>query len=508
MTYSFSCNLLESRKRKPFFTGTETLYLVEQFEKHKDILTAKFCSTDTNRRKNNIWSEITVGLHLRNPGVKRTVREVKKKWKNIVSMAKKEAVKAAEHTNDSTPNTRISEISQRVLDLFAYLPALQNLQVLENGHEDISEMRGYYGEGESSSGGGVVGSYGANSDLFTLIRNDTRPTSPSDGSELSTDGVDDQRPSSFGDGSHGVTTTNVAAAALTNYRPEIEMVDLIKCETRSTSPSAASDNSNDCPLIDENKREKNDSQQVDVPLNLPTLDRQSNHLVTSPGTTSVRQNNAEHSDNLPGLPVPVSLSSIPVEDKLEIVSINSIAQSLSSPIVDDINIVSTVSAGQQDGGYEVPKNEISKTLPVTQVAPEDDGTSPERKVDQLSDISHTTAASMALTALYQSSMFTNNSSGSGHLLGSSSSSSLLSSKSHRQCLEELAESHDEAPSSHKKLRSLSPDYIELHHSVLLLEKEKLRIEIEKMKQEMVNQEKISKVLDIAKDVFVSLREKL
>lgn len=482
---SFPCNLLESRKRKPFFTGTETLFLVEQFEKHKDILTAKFCSTETNRRKNEIWTEITMGLHMRNPNVKRTVREVKKKWKNIVSMAKKEAIKAAEYGGtdpDSSPRL-ISEISQRVLDLFAYLPSLQNMQALENGQEDISEMRGYYGDGNGNSNNN-------NNDLFTLIRNDTRPTSPSEGSELSTtDGQDGERERSapFGDVMPSTSTS------VTTYRPEIEMVDLIKCETRSTSPSIISDNSvNDCPLEERLKSEN----QLEVSLNLPLAsDQETENMVASAGSTSSirpssKNNSTNNSNEEPSSePLIESLPSSVHAEKLEIVSISSIHDPNPSNVT---TVIEDIDLNRQES-YTISKNNPKITAP-TSVVPTT--TSDGKITDRVPTISPATTASIALTALCQSTLLTSNT--SSCRLGN------LSSKSHKQSVDELGV--DEP--SQKRLKSIPPEYLELHQAVLLLEKEKLQIEIEKMKREVVNQEKMTEILDIAKDVFVSLREKI
>lgn len=485
---SFPCSMLESRKRKPFFTGTETLFLVEQFEKQKEILTAKFCSTETNRRKNEIWTEITVGLHLRNPNVKRTVREVKKKWKNIVSMAKKEAIKAASDP-DSSPRL-ISEVSQRVLDLFAYLPSLQNMQALENGQEDISEMRGYYGDAN--------GNDGTNNDIFTLIRNETRPTSPSEGSELSTnDGqdTDRERPTPFGD---AMPSTS---APLSTYRPEIEMVDLIKCETRSTSPSIVSDNSiNDCPLLEGRLKSED---HLKATLSLPlTNDQGTENMVVTTGSTataSIRcsnknNNNSNDAYSTESLmePRPSSMHS----DKLEIVSVTSIREQPNS-LHNDITTLEDVSNINQQENYTVSRNEHSmsdiSTAPVVISTSGSDG----RIIEKVPSVPSTTAATVALTALCQSTLLTSNTS-SGRL-GS------LPKVNKQSVVEEIAA--DDEPSQ-KRLKSIPSEYLELHHTILLLEKEKLQIEIQKMKREVVNQEKMTEILDIAKDVFVSLREKI
>ena len=75
------------RERKRNFSTDEIRILIEEFENHKDVLESKFTNTVTNARKNKIWQSI--GEKINSLGhEKRTLAEIKAKWKNICSSAK------------------------------------------------------------------------------------------------------------------------------------------------------------------------------------------------------------------------------------------------------------------------------------------------------------------------------------------------------------------------------------------------------------------------------------
>jgi len=77
-------------KRKPNWTDREKMILMEEYEKRKDVLRAKFSSTITSSTKNTAWDEITEAMNSQNPSVKRNMKEIQKKWDNICSSAKTE----------------------------------------------------------------------------------------------------------------------------------------------------------------------------------------------------------------------------------------------------------------------------------------------------------------------------------------------------------------------------------------------------------------------------------
>ena len=65
-------------KRKPNWTDREKMILMEEYEKGKDVLRAKFSSTITSSTKNTAWDEITEAMNSQNPPVKRNMKEIQK----------------------------------------------------------------------------------------------------------------------------------------------------------------------------------------------------------------------------------------------------------------------------------------------------------------------------------------------------------------------------------------------------------------------------------------------
>ena len=82
------------RARKPNFTPAECAVIFEEAEENINIIKSKFTSTLTNKNKTRVWDEITNKVNAL--GIcKRSVIEVKDKWRAMVSSAKKEHNKCA-----------------------------------------------------------------------------------------------------------------------------------------------------------------------------------------------------------------------------------------------------------------------------------------------------------------------------------------------------------------------------------------------------------------------------
>uniref|UniRef100_A0A8C6S8R7 Myb-like domain-containing protein n=1 Tax=Neogobius melanostomus TaxID=47308 RepID=A0A8C6S8R7_9GOBI len=77
------------KKRKENFTDGEIRKLLEMFSENKDTLTSKFNNSNTNKRKMIKWREMTAAINECSSGG-RTVKEVRKKWKDLLSRAKKD----------------------------------------------------------------------------------------------------------------------------------------------------------------------------------------------------------------------------------------------------------------------------------------------------------------------------------------------------------------------------------------------------------------------------------
>ena len=79
----------KERKRKPNFSVSEISAITESVQENLDILQSKLTNAITNEKKNQLWEEITKAVN----GVghaNRSVQDVKDKWKNLHSVAKKE----------------------------------------------------------------------------------------------------------------------------------------------------------------------------------------------------------------------------------------------------------------------------------------------------------------------------------------------------------------------------------------------------------------------------------
>lgn len=79
----------QRRPRKTNWSNSEIIVLTERVEEKLDLIRSKFSDSVTNAKKNAAWLEITEAVNA--VGVAyRTVQEVRDKWKNMTSTAKKE----------------------------------------------------------------------------------------------------------------------------------------------------------------------------------------------------------------------------------------------------------------------------------------------------------------------------------------------------------------------------------------------------------------------------------
>ncbi|XP_041132274.1 uncharacterized protein LOC121330072 [Polyodon spathula] len=81
---------MAEKKRNPNWTEAEKVILLQEYAKRKYILTSRFNPGVTSALKQKHWEEITESVNTRNTSVKRTLQEVKKKYENVSSAAKKE----------------------------------------------------------------------------------------------------------------------------------------------------------------------------------------------------------------------------------------------------------------------------------------------------------------------------------------------------------------------------------------------------------------------------------
>ena len=115
----FKTTWLESKlARKPCFLGGKIRSLIHLFAVHPDDLLSKFNNSNTNEKKKKVWAEITTAVNARAVGVKRTAVEVKKKWKDLLSKAKKDASSQKNPSAGGGPRQHISPYSDIILDIY------------------------------------------------------------------------------------------------------------------------------------------------------------------------------------------------------------------------------------------------------------------------------------------------------------------------------------------------------------------------------------------------------
>ncbi|KAK2567711.1 t-SNARE domain-containing protein 1 [Acropora cervicornis] len=123
-----------SRKpRKHNFSASEISILTEKVEENLAILQSKFTNSVTNLKKKQVWSEITAAVNA--VGVdKRTETEVREKWKNLHSAAKREFTKfrqESKKTGGGPAPKEISATTSKVIELFQDTPSFIGLSGFE-----------------------------------------------------------------------------------------------------------------------------------------------------------------------------------------------------------------------------------------------------------------------------------------------------------------------------------------------------------------------------------------
>ena len=123
----------QRKARKANFTSSELAVLTEEVEQNISILKSKFTDNVTNAKKNNIWAEITAAVNA--VGVaKRTAQEVRDKWKNVTSAAKKEFSdfgKETRRTGGGPAPKPPSAATAKIIAMFKDTPSFSGLSGFE-----------------------------------------------------------------------------------------------------------------------------------------------------------------------------------------------------------------------------------------------------------------------------------------------------------------------------------------------------------------------------------------
>ena len=123
------------KARKSNFSASEIAVLTEKYEENMEILQSKFTNSITNAKKNKVWEEIAAAVNA--VGVTlRTTQEVKDKWKNLQSTAKKEFSgfkKEQKKTGGGPAPSNPNEATLKIIEMFSETPSFTGLQGFETG---------------------------------------------------------------------------------------------------------------------------------------------------------------------------------------------------------------------------------------------------------------------------------------------------------------------------------------------------------------------------------------
>ena len=125
------------KSRKPNFTASEISVLTEKYEENMDILQSKLTNSVTNTKKNQVWENIAAAVN--SVGVAlRTTQEVRDKWKNLQSIAKKEFSgfkNEQKKTGGGPAPPNPSEATLKIIEMFGDTPSFTGLQGFETGRK-------------------------------------------------------------------------------------------------------------------------------------------------------------------------------------------------------------------------------------------------------------------------------------------------------------------------------------------------------------------------------------
>ena len=141
------------KKRKANFSTNELKVLVEEMEVHYEFLSAKFCDSVTNARKDEIWRTIATKVNSV-AAASRTVADIRKKWDDIKSRTKKRASeihKDAKKTGGGEPSEKpLTDIEEKIIDVIGKtivygLPgvdtaSISSVTTADSGEEDVMIM--------------------------------------------------------------------------------------------------------------------------------------------------------------------------------------------------------------------------------------------------------------------------------------------------------------------------------------------------------------------------------
>ncbi|XP_051980727.1 uncharacterized protein LOC127642006 [Xyrauchen texanus] len=100
------------------FTPAENMCLLEEYNIYKDILFGKFNGECSNKKKCLIWKKIATTVNSVNPTVERSVKDVQKRYKNMVQDAKKEIFRRKYPKTGGGPQEKLKDTTEMVMTIY------------------------------------------------------------------------------------------------------------------------------------------------------------------------------------------------------------------------------------------------------------------------------------------------------------------------------------------------------------------------------------------------------
>lgn len=120
----------EKRNRKKNFSHEEILILIDGYKENKTVLESKLNSSVTNRKKGEIWQDITNKINAKGCE-QREIKEVRKKWSDLKTQAIEDFPRTKHVPTGGGPRPEPSPYSTVILEILAttHPPSVESLEL-------------------------------------------------------------------------------------------------------------------------------------------------------------------------------------------------------------------------------------------------------------------------------------------------------------------------------------------------------------------------------------------
>ena len=129
---------ISSKVRKQNFSASEIAVLTEKVEENLSLIQSKLTNSVTNQKKIDMWKKIANAVNAVGVAM-RTTTEVREKWRNLHSQAKKEfseLAKEQKKTGGGPAPKMPSALTAKVIDIFKETPSFTSLEGFESTGKD------------------------------------------------------------------------------------------------------------------------------------------------------------------------------------------------------------------------------------------------------------------------------------------------------------------------------------------------------------------------------------